>query len=171
MTAEESKQLRYRLSTELGSESFEIPGEILFLRCFPTSTGESAAGLASEAQPSTIEDDWSNGNQMTGAADAAAALAHAKGDEAEAERVLLAIAHMRLAKGGREDVPVGIPGDMRRWRVTTLPGVEKAEEGGRIMEVWAQTQVAATGAAAEALRAATAENAEALPLNDVETVD
>ena len=169
MMEQKSKLLRYRLSNELGSESFEIPGDILFLRCFATASGDSAAGLGSEPQPSTIKDDWRNGKQMTAAAAAAAALAHANGDEVEAERVLLAIAHLRLATGGREDVPVGIPDDMRRWRVTTPPGV--GNERGRSIEVWAQSRVAATGAAAEALRGATTENAEAVPLNDVEIMD
>ena len=162
MTKQERTLLRYRLSGELGSDSFESTDEITFLRCFATAAGELAAGLGANAQPNSLEDDWCNGHQMTTPADAAGALAHAEHDETEAERVLLAIAHLRLAASENEQSPVGVPADMRRWRVTTRP-----ERGpGRSIELWAQSRMAATGAAAEALRAETAENAEAVPVGE-----
>ncbi len=154
--------LRYRLSAELGTDRISGTEETLFLRCFPTVAGILAAGLSSEAQQNSQNDDWDNGIQSTGAADAALAADHAGGDHLEEERLLLAIAHMRLAAEEQAKAPVGVPDDMRRWRVivhaeepTTLTGT---------MEVWAQSEKAAVGAAAEAARAATARTAKPMPL-------
>ncbi|MCY4634526.1 MAG: hypothetical protein OXG04_08505 [Acidobacteria bacterium] len=144
--------LRYRLCGELGTETFTETLDTLFLRCFPTVTGELAAGLSADAQPNTQNDDWENGLRVTDTADAAIAAEWAAGNSSEAERLLLAIAHLRLRGGEAAERAVGIPQGMRRWLVS-FDGKEPTKVSGKI-EVWAEGEQAAIAAASEAARTA-----------------